>query len=400
MKAKLFEHLPVLPEDPILGMALLVKKDPRPHKVDLSIGIYRDANGLSLPMHCVAEVEKKLASEVHTKVYLPIEGEPSYLDATAKLCFGENLYQQHHKRIVAAQTVGGTSALSILAHFFSQHLTKKVYVSDPTWPNHFGIFKRAGFEVASYPYYDMKKHQLKFQEMIDCLHMAKPNECVVLHGCCHNPSGLDPTMSQWQTILQIVKEKSLICIFDVAYQGFGLSLEADRQAIELFLEQGIPMAVAVSHSKNFGLYAERVGALFIVGDDEKDSAKILGNVKSLIRTDYSNPPKHGALVVSTILNDPERKKKWVAELKSYQERMHDTREQFILELKKSGLKQDFSYMRHTKGMFCFTGLTSQQVNRLMEEFAIFMPQSGRINVTGLNDRNMAYVIDSIIKVTS
>lgn len=400
MKAKMFDHLPVLPEDPILGMALLIKKDPRPHKVDLSIGIYRDAKGLSLPMDCVHEVEKKLAQENHTKVYLPIEGDPTYLEATAKLVFSEKRYENHSKRIVSAQTVGGTSALSTLAHFFALHVSKKIYVSDPTWPNHFGIFKRAGFEVETYPYYSMQKNELEFEKMLSKLKSAKPKECVILHGCCHNPSGLDPTPSQWKEILKVVKELELIPIFDVAYQGFGHSLEADRAAIELFLDEGITMAVAVSHSKNFGLYAERVGALYLISDDLHNSSKILGNIKALIRTDYSNPPKHGSLVVSTILNHPQEKKKWTEELASYQQRMHSTRQKFIDELEKAGFSDRFSYMRRTVGMFCFTGLSSAQVDKMREEFAIFMPQSGRINVTGLNDKNMALVIEAIKKVKS
>lgn len=398
MTKSLFTHIPELPEDPILGLAVKFKNDPRDSKIDLSIGVYRDEDGHSKPMKIVSLVEKKVAEEMHTKVYLPIDGDPDYLKLTAHLVMGKSFYEKIQTKVVKAQAVGGTSALSTFAQFFSKHIGKRVWVSKPTWPNHLGIFKRAGCEILEYPYYDHEENKQLFEEMIHGLQEAKENDCILLHGCCHNPSGKDLTADQWKILVELVKKKKLFPLFDFAYQGFGQSLEEDRKGIEIFLQEEIPMAIAVSHSKNFGLYADRIGALFILADGADAARRVLGVVKSLIRTDFSNPPKHGSLIISTILKDEKLENLWKAELKSYQKRIEETREHFISALISAGFKNEFSHLKDTLGMFCFTGLSEKEVAALQKDYAIYMTSNGRINVTGLNKKNQKTVVDAILQV--
>ncbi len=398
MFSNLYGHIPTVPADPILGLAALIKKDPRENKIDLTIGIYRDQDGASNPMEVVKEAEKKIIGEAHTKVYLPIEGDLNYLDKTGEILFGTRLYPQLKSKIVKAQAVGGTSALFTLASFYSAHISKRIWISNPTWPNHYGIFKKTGFEILDYPYYDPISNKKSIDEMLKILENAQEKDLLLLHGCCHNPSGQDPKQEEWVEILKLAQRKKIIPIFDVAYQGFGDSLDEDAYSIRLFLEAGIPLAVAVSHSKNFGLYAERVGASFIVTDLEESASRVLGNIKSLIRTDYSNPPKHGALIVSTILSDSKLKRKWEEELAAFQMRINTTKRAFLKELEQVGLGHEFYHLYAGKGMFCFTGLSEQQVKKLKEEHAIYMTSNGRINITGLNDKNMKTVAEAILSV--
>lgn len=398
MVSVLFEKLIELPEDPILGMAKIVRQDPRKEKIDLSIGIYRDQKGLSEPMAVVQAVEKEIAHQKLSKVYLPIEGDAGYIHATAELLWGLELYKEHQERIVGIQTVGGTSAISLAAEFFYQVAAKKVYVSNPTWPNHLGIFKRAGFQVESYPYYDMKSPGLKFQEMRDFFKQLEPGSIVVLHGCCHNPSGFDLDLDQWSELIAIIRSKELIPVIDTAYLGLGDGLEEDRRPLVMLLKAGIPMAVALSFSKNFGLYAERVGTLLIAAQAPQDKNKILSHLKGLIRTNYSNPPLHGAKIVATILADPSYRKVWEEELKMAQQRMKGMRIKLMEGLQSAAMQGHWSYLKAVKGMFCYIDLNALEVEQLKSEHAIYLLSTGRINLSGLNEGNIDNVIKAICRV--
>ncbi len=391
-----FNLIPNLPEDPILGLAQLVRQDPREDKVDLSIGIYRNESGKSLPMAVVKEVESKIASQSKSKVYLPIEGDPVYLFETAKIVIGESLFETIQEKIVMAQAVGGTSALSTLARMFSQGVTKRVFISDPTWPNHLGIFQQAGFSVLSYPYYEIKTNRLCFDRLLETLDKnGKEDDLLLLHGCCHNPTGADLTEEQWKQLLHLVIKKKMIPLFDLAYQGFGISLEKDSEAIRLFIQEGIPLAIAVSHSKNFGLYADRIGAILLLTADSEEKKRVLGMIKSLIRTNYSNPPRQGSAIISEILTTPYLKSAWIEELTDYQKRIEKMRIEFMEAFIPFGLADSFEHLRKSSGMFCFTGLTQTEVEFLMKEKGIYMTKDGRINVTGLNASNLEKVVKSI-----
>jgi len=398
MSSILFETLSELPEDPILGMAKIVRQDARKEKIDLSIGIYRDQNGLSEPMAVVKAVEREMAHQTHSKVYLPIEGDAGFIQSTAELLWGSRLYQNHQERIVGIQTVGGTSAIALAAEFFYQVATKKVYVSNPTWPNHFGIFKRAGFQVETYPYYDMKSPSVKFQEMIDFLKHVEPGSLVVLHGCCHNPSGFDLYLDQWSQLIAILRSKKLIPVIDTAYLGLGDGLEQDRRPLILLLEAGIPMAVALSFSKNFGLYAERVGTLLVLDQGPGSKNKILSHLKGMIRTNYSNPPLHGAKIVATILANPAYRKAWEEELKIAQQRMKGMRARLMEGLQSVATRYDWSYLNQVKGMFSYLDLSAIEVEQLKNEHAIYLLSTGRINFSGLNEGNIDRVIKAICQV--
>ena len=398
MHPTLFSHIKELEPDPILGLAALVKKDLRPDVIDLTIGIYKDEEGKSLPMDVVSSVELALAEENISKVYLPIEGDEEYLNATGDLVMGEDLFGSLTPKLVKAQTVGGTSALSLLAHFFSKELTKRVWISDPTWPNHISIFKSHGFDVKIYPYYSMKENQLTIDLMMQALKMGQKNDIVLLQACCHNPTGKDPSKHEWEVLLNLIIEKQMIPIFDLAYQGFGQNLLVDTWAIRLFLSKKMPMAIAVSHSKTFGLYAERLGALFLLVDDTQVTKKVLDTIKSIIRVTYSNPPKHGSLIVKTILKDPNWKSMWEKEIETYQKRITKMREELFLQLKRKGLENSFSHLNQAYGMFSFMGLTPSQVNHLQVAKGIYMTGSGRINLTSLNEKNIDRVVQAIEEV--
>lgn len=398
MAPSIYDSVKEVPEDPILSLASIFKNDPRSNKIDLTIGVYRDDQGYSLPMKVVRRAEKVLVEEPHSKVYLPIDGDQDYLNEMGKLVFGLKLYEKIHSSLVKAQTVGGTSALYLLSRFFRETISKAVWISDPTWVNHIGIFESSKYEINKYPYYDFSSHSLLFEQILSSIDKAKENDIILLHGCCHNPTGHDLDKNQLQQILEIVKRKKLIPLFDFAYQGFGVSLDQDAEAIRHFAAEGIPMAVAVSNSKNFGLYADRIGSLFILTENPKLAKKVLGKIKSLIRVDFSNPPKHGSMIISKILNDPILKQDWIDELKSYQKRISNIRSSFFEKLAAAGLSESFKHLKLTQGMFCFTGLSPSDVKKIQDERAIFMTGQGRINITGLNKVNLDIVVDAIASV--
>jgi len=393
-----FTHVAAAPADAILGLTAAFNADERSNKVNLSVGLCRTEDLQTPVMRCVKKAEALILEKEQTKEYLPIEGLKNYLHGLGELIFGNNFWQAHHKRIAAFQTPGGTGALRVGGDFLKMEITETIALSDPTWPNHKGVFSHCGMKVESYPYYDFQKHSLHWEEMVRVLRGLTPGSAVLFQAKCHNPTGLDLTLGQWKTVAGIVRENALLPFFDFAYQGLGEGLEEDAEAVRLFANEGIEMLVASSQSKNFGLYGERIGALFILAASEKSAHDLLSKLKTIARTLYSNPPMHGAKIVAEILSSPPLRKEWEAELKSYRGRITEMRALLAEALGRGTKKRDFSYLANRSGMFCFTGLNRAEVERLRAEFAIYMILDGRINVAGLNRHNLQYVADAILQV--
>jgi len=385
------------PPDPILNLTIDFNNDPRPTKVNLSVGAYRNAEGKPQTLSTVRKAEARIYEKEPSKEYLPIDGLGSMNEALLRLLFGPHETRINHGEIVAMQAVGGTGALRICAELMKNKITNTIFVSDPTWTNHYGIFQAAGFTVETYPYYNYEDHSLKFEAMIETLEELPAKSAILFHACCHNPTGVDPTPEQWKQICQVVKKRELFPIFDCAYQGYGQGLTQDAFAVRHFAEQGVEFLVTVSCAKNFGLYAERVGMIGIVANNANAAAKTLSQGKKLIRAMYSNPPLHGAKIISTILNSDILRGEWKQEVGNMRDRIQEMRNSLgSILIAKTG--HDYSYVTREYGMFSFTGLSESQVARLREESAIFMLKSGRINVAGLNWQNMEYVTDAIARV--
>ena len=390
-----FENVSLAPFDPILGLNAAFHADPRPHKINLTAGVYKTEEGKTPIMTSVKIRESILLQDSDSKQYLPIEGDKTYLEQVGLLVFGKIFWQTNGKRVSAFQSIGGTGALRIAGDFLKNEIGSKIYISDPSWPNHKGVFSQAGLDVGTYPYYDMKTNSMQFEKMVDCLTTLPAKSIVLFHACCHNPSGLDPTLQQWELLAEICKERDLIPFFDAAYIGLDLGIESDTAALRLFASKGLEMLVAVSFSKNFSLYGERVGALYIISSSQEIAAKVTSQVKILIRRNYSNPPMHGAQIVSGILLDPELRNSWEGELCQMRERIFHLKKSFCEKLSAEIKTRDFDYLRRTRGMFCFCGLEKPVVERLMKEYGIYMTYDGRINVAGLTEKSIEYVVQSI-----
>lgn len=379
-----FEKIPLAPPDPILGLTLAFQEDTRSTKVNLGAGIYKTADLRTPVLSCVKSAESVLLDTEKSKEYLPIEGDHLFIDRIGELIFGDALWEE---RIAGFQTVGGTGALKIGGTFLKEEADKPIWLSVPTWPNHRAVFLSCGLKVDHYPYYKV------FEKMIDCLESMQPGSIVVLHASCHNPTGWDLNLEQWKTVLALFKQKKLIPFFDCAYQGFGRGFEEDVEAIRLFAREGLEMLVAVSSAKNFSLYGERVGALFIVAESTKIAEHISSRVKQIIRTTYSSPPMHGAKIVAHILSTSSLRKSWEEELNDMRQRINSLRFSLC-----ERLGEEFSHLKSGLGMFAFTGLDKSGVDRLKTEYGIYMPSDGRINVCGLNQDNLDYVVDAIKQV--
>lgn len=386
-----FEHIKQTPPDPIFGLHQAFLADSNPQKVNLSAGIYNTEDLKPLILTAIKEAEKRLIERETSKDYLPIDGLRSYIEKTQELVFGEQ-----SGRIYGAQTVGGTAALRVGGEFLRLQGYEQIYLSEPTWANHPRIFKDAALKIGSYPYFDLKNLRFDFEGFYAALSKMPPKSIVLLQACCHNPTGFDPTMEQWKLICRRMEERELFPFFDFAYQGFGVDLEQDTLALRYFVQSGLQCAVAVSHSKNFGLYAERTGALYFVCLSEAQAKKVGSGVKMVIRGLYSNPPCHGAKLVSMILEDGELKKKWLLELDSMRQRISLMRSHLLSSLQACTAR--FDLLAGQLGMFSYTGLASQEVDRLIAEYAIYLPKDGRINVAGLNQKNVQYVVDAIISI--
>ena len=395
----MFEQVSMAPADPILGLTDAFKKDQRGDKINLGVGIYKNEMGQTPILATVKEAEKRLLAEETTKSYLTIEGIAAYGEAVQTLLFGKNSEIITSKRALTAQVPGGTGALRTGADFAVGKLgVKKIWVSNPTWANHGNVFKTAGLEVLSYDYYDAETKDLDFDAMVTSLESVKEGEMVLFHGCCHNPTGIDPTQEQWDILAKLIARKKAIPFFDFAYQGFGNGVEEDAQGLRKFAEHNKELLIANSFSKNFGLYNERVGGITLVAETNNIAQAAFSQIKSGIRSNYSNPPSHGAAIVTTILNDEKLYEQWVKEVADMRVRIQEMRDLFVETLKEKGVKGDFSFISRQLGMFSFSGLTVDQVNRLKEEFAVYIVGSGRISVAGMTKNNMQPLCDALAKV--
>lgn len=394
-----FDSIQAAPADPILGLGEAFKAETRPEKVNLGIGVYKDAQGQTPILKSVKEAETRLLANENTKNYLTIDGVAAYNAATQVLLFGENSDIIAQKRAKTAQSLGGTGALRVAAEFVKRQTSaQNVWISAPTWPNHNAIFNAVGMNIRDYRYYDKNTHDLDWNGLIEDLSQAQKGDVVLLHGCCHNPTGIDPTPEQWETLAKMSAEKGWLPLFDFAYQGFANGLEEDAYGLRVFLKYNPELLVASSYSKNFGMYNERVGALTLVAENEETANRAFSQIKSIIRTLYSNPASHGGATVALILQDAELKAQWVQELDEMRARIKEMRQKFVDLLKEYGATQDFDFIVKQNGMFSFSGLSAEQVDRLKDEFAIYAVRSGRINVAGITDDNIRYLCESIVKV--
>jgi aromatic-amino-acid transaminase len=389
------------PRDPILGLTELFNTDTNADKVNLGVGVYYDDNGKVPLLDCVRQAEQQLATAAKPRAYLPIDGLPTYDQAVRQLVFGADSALITENRIVTLQTVGGTGGLKVGADFLRRICPgAEVWISDPSWENHRGLFENAGFKVNTYPYYDAATHGVDFDAMKACLRKLPAGAIVLLHACCHNPTGVDLTNAQWTEVISIVQQGGLIPFLDIAYQGFGDGIEPDAYAVRAFAEAMSPVFVANSFSKSFSLYGERVGGLSIVTAEADEAARILSQIKRLVRTNYSNPPTHGGQIVATVLGDTQLRALWEAELAGMRDRIREMRALLVSSIAERVPGSDFSFVTQQRGMFSYSGLTREQVRRLREEFSVYAIESGRICVAALNSRNIDHVARSIASVIS
>lgn len=396
----MFESLSPAPPDSILGLGEAFKKDPSPHKINLSVGVFKDAAGNTPVLDCVKEAEKRLLAGEKTKNYLSIEGLADYGKLVRELLFGAGHEILSSNRAVTAQVPGGTGGLRVAADFLgSKFPGKKVWLSQPTWPNHPNIFKAAGLAVDTYPYIDAAGQVLDFDKMVAAIEKMSPGDVICLHACCHNPTGVDPTPEQWKKIGDLVTERQLLPLLDFAYQGFGDGLREDARGLLELARPGQELLICSSFSKNFGLYSERVGALTLVAKTAEAADISLSHIRGAIRVNYSNPPQHGGAVVATVLGDPALRKQWEDELAAMRTRIHEMRSAFVEKMKARGAKRDFSFLAKQKGMFSYSGLTPMQVDELKNKYAIYIVVSGgRINVAGMTPSNLDALCDAICAV--
>ncbi|MBJ2063897.1 amino acid aminotransferase [Serratia odorifera] len=395
----MFEKITAAPADPILGLTDIFRADARPNKINLGIGVYKDETGKTPVLTSVKKAEQYLLENETTKNYLGIEGIPAFATCTQELLFGKDSAIISDKRARTAQTPGGTGGLRVAGDFIAnQTSAKRVWISNPSWPNHKNVFSAAGLEVLEYDYYDADNHALNFDGLINSLKQAQAGDVVVFHGCCHNPTGIDPTPEQWSQLAELSAKSGWLPLFDFAYQGFANGLEEDAQGLRIFAAKHQELIVASSYSKNFGLYNERVGACTVVAADADTADRAFSQVKSAIRANYSNPPSHGAAVVATILSNEALRAIWEQELTDMRQRIHRMRQLFVNTLQEKGAEQDFSFIINQNGMFSFSGLTKEQVLRLRDEFGVYAVNSGRVNVAGMTPDNMAPLCEAIVAV--
>jgi len=395
----LFAAVEMAPRDPILGLNEQFNADPNPAKVNLGVGVYYDDDGKLPLLKCVAEAEKQMVEAPKARGYLPIDGIAAYDKAVQGLVFGANSEAVQAGRIATAQAVGGTGGLKVGADFLKRvNPNAKVLISDPSWENHRALFESAGFAVENYPYYDAARRDIDFNGMLAALDAAPAGTIVVLHACCHNPTGYDITQDQWKQVIAAVASRGLVPFLDMAYQGFGEGIAEDGAVIGLFMAAGIDFFVTTSFSKSFSLYGERVGALSVVCESKEEAGRVLSQLKRVIRTNYSNPPTHGAQVVATVLTTPALRSLWEEELAAMRVRIKQMRQALQDKLKAAGVQLDMSFITRQKGMFSYSGLGKPQMHRLRDEFGIYGVDSGRICVAALNSKNIDAVVRAIAQV--
>ena len=391
--------VPMAPRDPILGLNEQFNADSNPNKVNLGVGVYFDENGKLPLLKCVQAAEAQLMATPKPRGYLPIDGIAAYDGAVKGLVFGNDSDVVQNSRVATVQSIGGTGGLKVGADFLkSTQPNAKVLISDPSWENHRAIFTQAGFQVETYPYYDASNRGVNFQGMVDALAASEAGTVVVLHACCHNPTGYDLSHDQWTQVIEVVKAKGLIAFLDMAYQGFSEGIAEDGAVVNRFVDAGLPILVSTSFSKSFSLYGERVGAISVVCDSQEEAARVLSQLKIMVRTNYSNPPIHGGSIVATVLGTPELRTLWEEELGGMRNRIKAMRVALTDGLKAAGVTQDVSYITQQIGMFSYSGLSKPQMERLRSEFGVYGVDSGRICVAALNLHNIGHVCQSMATV--
>lgn len=395
----LFTAVEMAPRDPILGLNEQFNADTNPHKVNLGVGVYYDDNGKLPLLECVQLAEKQMMQDPKARGYLPIDGIAAYDSAVKSLVFGADSEPVKSGRVATVQALGGTGGLKIGADFLKKvNPGAKVLISDPSWENHRALFTQAGFTVEAYPYYNAARRGIDFDGMLTALSQAAEGTIVVLHACCHNPTGYDITAAQWDQVIAAVKARKLVPFLDMAYQGFGYGIAEDGAVIGKFVAAGLTFFVSTSFSKSFSLYGERVGALSVLCQDKDECSRVLSQLKIMIRTNYSNPPIHGGMVCAMVLNTPELRTLWEKELGDMRARIKQMRIALVEKLKGAGVKQDMSFITDQIGMFSYSGLTKDQMVRLRTEFGVYGTDTGRMCVAALNSKNIDYVCASIAKV--
>ena len=391
--------VPMAPKDPILGVNELFAADKNPNKVNLGVGVYYDDNGKVPLLESVRLAERELLEIAPSRGYLPIDGLPAYDKAVQTLVFGPDCVAVAGKRVVTLQAVGGTGGLKIGADFLKQILPDAgVWISSPSWENHRALFEGAGFVVNEYPYYDPATRGVQFDAMLATLNGLAAGSVVLLHGCCHNPTGVDLAPEQWARVLDVVKTRGLVPFIDLAYQGLGDGLDADAQAARLFAASTAPVFLASSFSKSFSLYGERVGALSIVTESADEAARVLSQVKRIVRTNYSNPPTHGGQLAAAVLTTPVLREMWEKEVGAIRDRIREMRKQLVEKVQARVPGADMQYVLAQRGMFSYSGLSKAQVARLREERSVYLIDSGRMCVAAINSKNIDYVADAIATV--
>lgn len=396
----MFQKVDAYAGDPILSLMERFKEDPRSDKVNLSIGLYYNEDGIIPQLKAVAEAEARLNATPHgTSLYLPMEGLNTYRNTIAPLLFGADHAVLAQKRVATIQTLGGSGALKVGADFLKKYFPDSgVWVSDPTWENHVAIFEGAGFKVATYPWFDSETNGVRVDALLEKLNTLPERSIVLLHPCCHNPTGADLTNAQWDAVIEVLKARNLIPFLDIAYQGFGAGMEEDAYAIRAIASAGLPALVSNSFSKIFSLYGERVGGLSVVCEDAEAAGRVLGQLKATVRRIYSSPPNFGAQVVATVLGDDQLKATWLAEVEGMRKRILSMRQELVNVLKEAVPGHNFDYLLKQRGMFSYTGLSAAQVDRLREEFGVYLIASGRMCVAGLNAGNVQRVAQAFAAV--
>ncbi|HEX7927243.1 MAG TPA: amino acid aminotransferase [bacterium] len=387
------------PPDPILGIVEQFKKDANPKKVNLCIGVFQDETGKNPVLKSVKQAERMWLEQENTKDYLNMAGEETYGRLVQEMIFGKDHPVIKDKRAATLHAPGGTGALRVGADFVHSQMPKAAaWISDPTWPNHKGIFQSAGMEVKTYAYYDAEKHGLALERFLESLEKIPEGDLVVIHACCHNPSGVDPAPAQWDKVVDVFKRRKIVPFLDFAYQGFGDGMEEDSYGVRAFANAGLEMMVSSSFSKNFGLYRERVGALTFVTGDAAEAGKVMSRAKLTVRANYSNPPAHGGKVVEIVLGNPELRKLWEQEVTGMRNRIHQMRRMFVDGLKAKGVKRNFEFIVEQRGMFSFCGVTVDEVQQLKQKYGIYLVDNGRINVAAMTPGNMDYLTTAIAAV--
>jgi aromatic-amino-acid transaminase len=399
--ASLLSAVEMAPKDPILGVTEAFNADPNPRKVNLGVGVYCNEEGKVPLLDCVREAQAALEAKAAPHPYLPIDGIPAYDRAVQELVFGADSAVVQEGRAITVQALGGTGALKIGADFLRRFLpSAQVYISDPSWENHRALFEGAGFAVNTYPYYDGTTHGVDFEAMSQALQNAPGGSVIVLHACCHNPTGADLSNEQWSRVIEIVRARDHIPILDIAYQGFGEGIAADGAIVGRFAATAGPLFVASSYSKSFSLYGERVGALSVAGSSRDEATRLLSQIKRVARANYSSPPSFGGQVVAGVLTTPSLRSLWERELEGMRLRIRENRRAMVEALRARLPKRDFDFVLGQKGMFSYSGLSAEQIQRLRSEFSIYAINTGRICVAALNSRNIGYVADAIATVAA